>query len=721
MPMQDAAPRPEERATVVSALRPFFHPRSVAVIGASRQRGTIGGEIFHNLLDFGFNGAIYPVNASASVVQSVAAYRTIEDVPGDVDLAIVVVPASHVMDVVHACARKGVRALVVISAGFAETGDDGRALQHELVRAVRRAGMRLIGPNCMGILNTAKDVRLHATFAPVVPLEGRVAFMSQSGALGLAVMEYASQYGLGLSTFVSVGNKADISGNDLIQYWDQDPKTDLILLYLESFGNPRKFSRIAREVARRKPIVAVKSGRSPAGARATGSHTGALIAASDVTVDALFHQTGVIRTDTLEQMFDVAALLATQPLPAGRRVAILTNAGGPGILCADACAAEGLELPSFADDTQAALRALLPPEASIRNPVDMIAAATADQYREAISLVGRDPNVDAIVVIFIPPLVTRSDDVARAIVDGAHALGGSKPILSVFMQARGVPAALRSDRAHIPSYAFPENAAIALARAASYRAWRETPPTSPARFDDVRREEARALLDAAIARGDEWLSASDVWSLLACYGLPTLPQCSAITPDEVERAATSLVTSGGKLALKAVAPGLVHKTDVGAVQLNLAPQEMRAAAIAMTQRLRAAGHDVTEFIVQPMAAPGVEMIVGVVHDPQFGPVVACGAGGALVELLADVSLRLAPLSARDADEMLHELKSFKRLVGYRGSAPTDVPALEDAVLRVSAMADALPQIAELDLNPILVHERGVTIVDARVRLTRHTG
>ncbi len=404
--------------------------------------------------------------------------------------------------------------------------------------------MRLIGPNCMGVLNTDPEVRLNATFAPAPPPQGRTAFMSQSGALGLAIMDYAGSLGVGLSTFASVGNKADISGNDLIRYWAQDPNTDLILLYLESFGNPRKFSRIARRVAREKPIVAVKSGRSPAGSRAASSHTGALIAAADVTVDALFRQSGVIRTDRLEEMFDVASLLANQPVPKGRRVAILTNAGGPGILCADACVAEGLEVPSLTETTQASLRALLPREASVGNPVDMIASATPDQYRDAIGIVTGDPTVDALIVIFIPPLVTRPEDAARAIVDGVRALARDKPVVAVFMQSRGVPQELRAADLRIPSYAFPEDAAIALALVARYGEWLARPVSPPVRFEDVLRDEAAAILAAALGRGDEWLGPDEVWRLLACYGLPVLDQRVVSTAEDAARAAEELGGDG---------------------------------------------------------------------------------------------------------------------------------------------------------------------------------
>ncbi|MBA3349680.1 MAG: GNAT family N-acetyltransferase, partial [Actinobacteria bacterium] len=404
-----------EQLASVAALESFFKPRTVAVVGASRSRGTIGGEVFHNILATGFNGPVYPINPNAAHVQSVTAYGSVNDVPGPVDLAVIAVPASGVTVVARECAAKGVKALVVISAGFSETGEAGIERQRELLEICRAAGMRMIGPNCMGILNADPSVSLNATFAPMFPPHGRVGFLSQSGALGLAVIDHARDLGLGISTFASVGNKADISGNDLIQYWESDEGTDLILLYLESFGNPRKFSRTARRAGRSKPIVAVKSGRSPAGARATSSHTGALVAASDITVDALFRQAGVVRTETLEEMFDVASLLANQPHPAGNRVAIVTNAGGPGILCADACDAGGLEVVELSEETRTKLSTFLPPEASLTNPVDMIASATGDDYRRAIEVVASDPSIHAIIVIFIPPLVTLAADVARAI------------------------------------------------------------------------------------------------------------------------------------------------------------------------------------------------------------------------------------------------------------------------------------------------------------------
>lgn len=711
----EAVERFERRESIaaVNALRLFFYPRSIAVIGASRDRGTIGGELYHNLLSYGFNGPVYPVNPSAEVVQSVPAYKSVEAIPGPVDLAIIVVPATRVIETAQACGRKGVKALVVISAGFAETGKEGQAKQAELVNVCRAAGMRLIGPNCMGIINADSQVRMDATFAPGEPPSGRVGFSSQSGALGLAIIQLANSLGLGISTFVSVGNKADISGNDLLRYWESDEGTSVILLYLESFGNPKKFSQIARRVGRKKPIVVVKSGRSTAGARATSSHTGALLAASDVTVDALFRQSGVIRTDTLEELFDVAALLVNQPLPRGNRVGIITNAGGPGILCADTCEARGLEVPLLSEATQQSLRSFLAPGAGISNPIDMIASAGAEQYARTIEAVAADPNIDSLIVLFTPPLITQPEDVARAIVEVVQRAKIEKPVLTVFLSAEEAPEILRS--AQIPSYRFPETAAIALARAARYRQWRERPEPTLAKFDDLRRDEAALIVASALQRGNGWLTADETASLLSCYGLPFIEQKVADTPEAAAKLTDEMDC---EVALKVIAPGVLHKTEAGGVRLHLkGKDEVRAAADEICERLTAMGHPPTGFLVQRMmGGSGVEMLVGVVHDSQFGPVVACGAGGVQVEMLRDVSIRLTPLSREDATEMIRALKTFPLLNGFRGGPVCEVRALEDGLLRVSAMVEDIPQIAELDLNPFVVQETGAVILDARVRI-----
>ena len=703
-----------EQVAAAAAMRTFLAPRSVAVIGASRERNTIGGEVFHNLLSSGFHGPVYPINPNAEVVQSVAAYRSVRDVPGPVDLAVVVVPAAAVIATAEECVEKGVRALVVISAGFGEVGEEGRERQRRLLGVCRRSGMRLIGPNCMGIMNTAPDVGLNATFAPTFPPHGGVGFLSQSGALGLAVIDLTAELGLGLSSFVSVGNKADISGNDLLDYWETDQGTDVILLYLESFGNPRKFARIARRVGRRKPIVAVKSGRSAAGARATSSHTGALIAASDVTVDALFRQAGVIRTNTLAELSEVASLLATQPAPAGHRVGIVTNAGGLGILCADACEAGGLEVPPLAERARERLAEFLPPEASVDNPVDMIASASADDYRRAIDIVAEEGEVDAVIVIFIPPLVTRAQDVARAIRTAAGTIAGRVPLLAVLMSARRMPDELATDGRRIPSYEFPEDAARALARAAAYGRWRRKPEGRVPEFSDLRRDEAAGVIAAALAGGPRWLQPDEVARLLSCYGLPLAEWRLAETPEEAGRAAEEL---GGPLALKAVAPALVHKTEARGVRLSLTGErEVTEAAREMVEEVGRAGHPVERFLVQRMVGAGVEMLVGVVHDALFGPVVACGAGGTTAELVKDVRVRITPLTDLDAREMVRSLATFPLLEGYRGAPPADVAALEELILRLSALVEDQPGVAEIDLNPVMALPEGSVIVDARVRV-----
>jgi acetate---CoA ligase (ADP-forming) len=705
-----------EAMAAVAAMEKFFQPRGIAVIGASRKRGSISGELFHNILEAGFQGPVYPVNSKTDVVQSVAAYRSVLDCPGPVDLAFIVAPATAVMSVTRECAQKGVHALVIISAGFAEASEAGSLLQKELVEVCRESGMRLIGPNCMGIVNTDPQVSLNGQFSPYKPNPGKIGFLSQSGALGIAIIDYASRLGLGMSTFVSVGNKADISGNDLIQYWESDDNTNLILLYLESFGNPRKFTRTARRVGRKKPIIAVKGGRSAAGFRATQSHTGALVATSDVTVDALFRQAGVIRTDVLAEMFDVAALLTTQPVPSGDRVAIITNAGGAGILAADACEDLGLQVPELASDTQAELKEFLSPAAGVKNPVDMIASASAADFARAIRVVAGDPHVEAIIVIFIPPMALRPEQVAEEILKVARELDGCIPILSTFMASHGSPEILSDGKNRIPSYPFPEAAARALARAVQYGEWLATPEGSLPDLPNIRREAAAAIVARALRGGGSWLTPEEVEKLLDCYGISLVRTLRAGTPQEAGLAAQKL---GGQVALKAVAPGLVHKTEAGAVRLDLAgKEETEEAAEAMLEKLGLAALEGTGFIVQPMVKSGVEMLVGVTHDLVFGPIVVCGAGGVLVELLKDVVVRITPLTDQDASEMVRSLKTFPLLNGYRGGPRYDVHALEQLILRVGALVEDIHEIGELDLNPVIVlpEGQGVSLVDARVRV-----
>lgn len=707
----DRTPEFEERAAARAvhaahaSMKAIFEPRSIAVVGASRRPTQLGSLILRNLKSTGFRGSLYVVNPNATEIESTPSFPALTAIPDAVDLAIIAVPAAAVEPVVDDCVTKGVRAIVVITAGFAETGTAGKELEKRLLEKVRAAGIRMVGPNCMGVINADPGVSMHATFSPVFPPPGNVAMSSQSGALGLAVLDYARSLNIGFSTFISVGNKADVSGNDLIQYWSEDPKTDVMLLYLESFGNPRKFAEIARRVSRRKPIVAVKAGRSSAGARAASSHTGAL-ASSDVIVGELFRHAGIIRTDTLEELFDVASLLAVQPLPRGRRVAIVTNAGGPGILAADACEANGLELAPLTDEVMARLRTLLPAAASVGNPVDMIASASAEHYGQVTRLLLDDVAVDAVVVIYIPVLPGGADDVAGAIRECAANAKG-KTLVATFMGARGAPASL----APAPSFPFPERAVRALARATAYAEWRRKPTGTVRRFEDLDVAALRGCVNKQLAAGGGWLDPLDVDAVLRAAGIPTARVELVRSAEEAVEASMSI---GFPAVLKAQGSTLLHKTEAGAIRLAL--QDECAVREAFTELKDRLGDRMESAIVQRMISDGVEAMVGATHEPTFGHVIAYGAGGTLVELVSDIALRIHPLTDADVGDMLGEVRFSRLLRGYRGSAPVDVAALEEVLMRVSALLTVCPEVRELDINPLKVRQQGVAAVDARIRL-----
>jgi acetate---CoA ligase (ADP-forming) len=706
-----------ERIAAAESVRSLLNPRAVAVIGASREEGTIGYALVANLRQAGFTGPIYPVNPQATEIRGLPAYPRIGAIGKPVDLAVIAVPAPLVESAVDECAAVGVRSIVVISAGFAEVSQAGREAQERLTSLVRGSGMRMVGPNCMGVLNTDPAVSLNATFAPHWPPAGNVAMLSQSGALGLAILDYASQLNIGMSTFVSVGNKADVSGNDLLFYWGEDPRTGLIVLYLESFGNPRKFARIAPEVARKKPIVAVKSGRSAAGTRAASSHSAAL-ANLDVAVDALFAQAGVIRTSTLEELFDLAALLSTQPVPAGRRVGVVTNAGGPGILLADACEARGLELPALGPETLATLRSFLPPQAGLSNPVDMIASATPEQYARSIEAVGADPGVDSLVVIYVPPLVTRPEEIARAIARGAGTVSVDKPILTVFISSKGAPPMLgEGPRGKLPAYSFPENAAMALSAAEGYGRWRARPRGTPFQLGRFAEDTIRAVIDRVLteAGGSCWLGPRDLAMVLRAAGIG-FADAEQVAPEDAGAVAERL---GFPLVAKAIAPEVLHKTDVGGVILGLDSSAAVTDAVGtLRRRMDAIGAHLEGILLQREVAGGIEALVGVTTDPTFGPLLVCGLGGVLVELLRDVSFHLTPVTDADAREMLDKLRAARLLDGYRGQPAGDRDALVDVILRVAGLVEVVPELLELDLNPVkvLAPGKGAIVVDGRMRV-----
>ena len=688
-----------------ASMRSIFAPRSIAVVGASRRPGQLGGEILRNLKRTGFQGSLFAVNPNAADIDGVVAYPSLGEIPEPVDLAIISVPAEHVEGVIDDCVAKSVGGVVVITAGFGELGPDGKAAEARLVDKVRAAGIRMVGPNCLGVLNTEAAVNMHATFSPIYPPRGNIGMSSQSGALGIAILDYARTLNLGFSTFISVGNKADVSGNDLIQYWAEDPTTEVMLLYLESFGNPRKFGEIARRVARKKPIVAVKAGRSKSGARAATSHTGAL-ATSDAIVGDLFRQAGIIRTETLEELFDVGAVLSNQPLPAGNRVAILTNAGGPAILAADACEANRLTLVTLSDATIARLREFLPSAASVANPVDMMASASAAEYRRALRVVLEDESVDSVLIVYIPVDSTHAEQVSKALREEAADARG-KAIVATFMSAQGTPSALMP----IPSFPFPERAVTALARATGYAEWRRRPVGTRVKYADFAPAEVRGIVDGVLARGGGWLTAAEVHSLLLAANMPA---AATEWVRDVFEAVHAGMRIGFPVVVKAQGPELLHKTEAGAVRLGLRDErELRQAYEDLRSRL---GSSMTGAIVQQMVAGGVEVMIGATFDATFGHVVVYGAGGTLVELLSDVAFRIHPLTDIDVEDLVDEVRFSKVLRGFRGAAPSDITAMSDVIMRVSALLDLCPEIRELDINPLKVLEHGAVIVDARIRV-----
>ncbi|HEY3071001.1 MAG TPA: GNAT family N-acetyltransferase [Gaiellaceae bacterium] len=680
-----------DHEAVVASLQPFFQPESVAVLGASPRAGSIGGTVTRNIVTGAFPGRLYAVNRSGEQVAGAPGYRAVAELPEVVDLAVVCLPAEFVADAAQAVLAQGTRALCVISAGFAEAGPEGAERERRLLTAVRAYSARLLGPNCLGVSVAASH--LNATFAPRAFPAGPIGFASQSGALGLALLERANERALGFSAFVSTGNKADVSSNDLLEYWEDDPATELVLLYLESFGNPRKFGRLARRVSGRKPVLAMKSGVSRAGARAALSHTAAL-AGSEAAVDALFHQAGVIRSASLEELLDVASLLSHEPLPPGRQVAVLTNAGGLGILCADACEAAGLELSTLGPETGEALRRLLPPAASVANPVDMLGSATPSLYESALPILLVDPAVDAVIVIFVPAATVTAQDVAAA-VERATA-GRAKPVARVSLAEESPPG----------SFPYPESAARALARAAERAEWLRRPLGSVPTLYDIDADRAREIVEAVlVASEDAWLAPTEVRCLLAAYGLPLVAERVGATAADAVAAAREL---GYPVAVKTAAPG-VHKTERGGVALDVSDDE---AVTAAAQRIGA------PVVVQAMARGDAELLAGVVQDPVFGPLVGFGPGGVLAELIGEVVFRIAPLADVDAAELVSSGKAGRLVRGFRGKPALDADALTTVLHRLSRLAVDLPEVVELDVNPLIARADGCIAVDARVRVRR---
>ncbi len=700
--------------TAAHAMDPILKPRSIAVIGASREPNTIGHQIVHNLIEYGFRGSVHPINPSATSVCSIACVPSVGDLTSPPDLAIIAVPKRHVIRVAQECADAGVKGLVVISAGFREVDREGAELEAQLVNIVRSNGMRMVGPNCMGVLNTDAAVSMNATFAPVMPPAGGFAFMSQSGALGLSVLDYAREYGIGIAQFVSVGNKPDVSGNDLLLQWESDPAVQVILMYVENFGNPAKFLEIASRVTRTKPIIALKSGRSRIGARAAASHTGAL-AASDLAVDALMMQAGVLRAYSMEELFDMAIAFGSRTLPRSRRTAVLTNSGGPGILAADAMAAYDLDMPDLAPSTLEKLRTVLPAEASLRNPLDMIASAQPASYRIALEALLADPQIDAAVAIFVPPMGVAQQDVAEAVV-AAAATCTDKPVMAVLMGLNGLPQGRAElGPAGIPAYIFPESAARGLSALNRYAEWlarEHVEPPAPVPPPTA----AVMIMDRAQSEGRMSLDQDEALALLAAYDVPIAAARIAADRDDAVAAAEAM---GYPVVLKLVSPDISHKTEVGGVKVNLQDAAaVRDAYDAVMEQAGAARPDarLEGVLLQKMHTGGVETIVGGSRDPGFGALVMFGLGGVFVEAMQDVAFRVAPLTPPDATDLVGAIRGQTLLNGFRGQAAVDRAAIERVIMEVSRLCVDFPVIAELDINPLLVTSDGAIALDARVSL-----
>jgi acyl-CoA synthetase (NDP forming)/RimJ/RimL family protein N-acetyltransferase len=690
-----AVARSREQAAEARSVHNLLHPASVAVIGASTDPAKVGHVAFVNLLAAAFTGTVYPVNPEHRSVRGVRAYPSVLDIPDSVDLALVAVPADAVESVLDACLAKGVKTLLIVSGGFGEAGPHGLHAELRLVGEARAHGMRVVGPNALGVLNTAPGVRLNATLAPRLPSRGRTGFFCQSGALGTAILADAEARGLGLSTFVSAGNRADVSGNDLLQYWETDPDTDLVLLYLESFGNPRKFARLARRLARTKPIVAVKSGRHAVRSQLAATST----EIDEVSVQALFEQAGVVRVESLAQLFDTALVFAHQPLPAGPRVAIVGNSSAIGLLAADTARAQGLRLAS--------------------DPVDVGPQAGPEQFAAAVGEALTSPDTDALVVVFAPPVAIPGTAYARALRETVVELGQHKPIVSTFLAAEGVPdelAVLSEDgvasRGSIPSYPSPERAVNALAKVVRYAAWRQRPQGTLVRPSGIHTEQAQEIVRELLSAEDgkpTVLPDPDVVRLLGCYGIDVVPFHVVSTVDDAVTAAAEL---GYPVTLKAVDERLRGRPDLAGVRLDLASEDAVRRAYAVLREI--SGED--DVYVQQMAPKGLSCVIGLQDDPSFGSLVSFGLSGLVSTLLGDRAYRAVPVTDVDAATLLREPRTAPLLTGYRGDEPADLAALQDMVLRAAALAEDNPEVRSLTLDPILASPDGAFVANARLVL-----
>jgi len=705
----------------ISKLDALFNPKAIAVVGASTKLHTVGNDLLQNLINHKFTGPIYPINPKATEILGLKAYHNLTDIPGPVELIAVAVPATSVLNVVEQAKSIGVKGMVLLSAGFKETGDEGAELEKKLTRAVREAGIALVGPNCLGVINADPKIRLNATFARKMPQPGRLAFISQSGALCTSVLDYAEERQIGFSKFISFGNKADVNETDLLAYLAEDEETSVIAMYLEDITNGREFIKTGRHVFWKsdKKMICLKSGRSPEGAKAVSSHTGSL-AGSDSIYDAILQQGGIQRVDTIAELFDCAALYTTQPLTKGKRLGIVTNAGGPGIMATDAAVRAGLQLAALSDETRDKLRACLPAAAAFGNPVDVIGDAHADRYRAAVRTVFEDPGVDMGLVILTPQSMTEIEETARIIPEAVKGL--DKPIVCSFMGASAVAEGVKILRdGGLPNYSFPEDAVFALKSSARLASELNLPDLISAKFTDLDVNRAKKIIAEALSDHDEqYLTQSACRPIFECYGLPLLFSRMATSSAE----AAEIVEEYGKpVAMKVMSADIIHKLDVGGVMLNISGGKDAAKAygnIISNASKAVLGARIQGVLIEGMAKKGVEVILGATRDARFGPVIMFGIGGSFVEVLKDVTFRLAPMWRASAHAMIREIRAFNILTGVRGAPPSDLKALEDVLLRLSEMVVNHPEISELDINPLMVHTegKGCSVADTRILLKK---
>ncbi len=699
----------------MNILDKILKPKSVAVIGASTKPKTIGSELMQRLRDYKFNGNIYPVNPKGGIIEGFQAYTSIEEVPGDVDLAVIVVNAKFVLDTIDQCHRKGIKGLCIITAGFKETGKEGAEMEQQLLSKVKEYGMRLVGPNCLGVLNTNPDVMMDATFAESLPIRGDIGFVSQSGALGGGILNILKDLNIGFAQFVSIGNQADINAETMLEYWENDNDVKQILLYMESIQNPSNFRKLASRITKKKPILALKSGRSAAGASAASSHTGSL-AGADKAAAALLKQSGVIREFSLKNLFANAKAFSNCPIPQGNRVAIITNSGGPGIMATDAICESGMEIAKITDETKNKLRSFLPSAASVKNPIDMIASAPIEHYTQTLETVIADENVDMIMVIYLPFLGLKDIDVAKALME-IKAKNPQKPIVGVFMTTSDFFTKISNMEVNMPFYMYAEEAAEAFARLDMQRQWMNKPIGKIPCFD-VNKEKAADIIKQSINEGRAQLTTRESIDVLDAYGIRVCKSGFAANIDEVVTIGNSI---GYPVVMKMTSKTTSHKTDVGGVRVNIQSEEqLRAEYNDLISKLTEKGliEGLEGVIIQEMVKGSREMVCGIATDPQYGPMMMFGLGGVFVEVMKDVTFRIAPLTDVDAEEMIKSVKAYKLLEGARGTTPAKMEQIQETLLRLSQLVTDFKFIDELDINPLLISEKtgeGIA-VDGRIKV-----